>query len=228
MRIRLLAFASAREALGVPQLEIELPDGSRLDDLRRTLEAAHGGLATLWPRLAVAVDGELARDNPALGDGQEVALLPPVSGGSEPRVALVDGPLDATATIDGVRSPRRGAVSIFVGDVRAHHAGRAVARLTYEAYRPMAMAALRRIVADLEAGDGDLAVAIHHRLGEVAAGDTSVVIAAASPHRAEACAASREALERLKREVPIWKREHYADGEAAWREEESLAPPGRQ
>jgi MoaE-MoaD fusion protein len=227
VRIRLLAFASAREALGAPQLEVELPDGSRLADLRRVLVGDHRDLETLWPRLAVAVDGELERNDPALADGQEVALLPPVSGGSEPSVALVDGPLDAAVAIDGVRSARRGAVAVFLGTVRGHHAGRAVERLTYEAYRPMALSALRRIADDLESADGDLAVAIHHRLGEVPVGDTSVVIATAAPHRAAAFAASREALERLKREVPIWKREHYADGATVWREEESLASPGR-
>jgi molybdopterin synthase catalytic subunit len=99
-----------------------------------------------------------------------------------------------------------------------------VARLTYAAYRPMAERTLGRIVADLEAAHEDLRAAIVHRLGEVAVGEASVVIAVASPHRDAAWAASRQALERLKREVPIWKREHYADGGAAWREEEPLAP----
>jgi molybdopterin synthase catalytic subunit len=222
VKIRLLAFASAREALGAPRRDVELPDGSRVGDLRRSLEADHGELAALWPRIAVAVDGAVAGDDTVLVDGQEVALLPPVSGGSEPRIALVDGPLDPTAVIDAVRSPRRGAVSVFLGDVRDHHAGRLVERITYDAYRTMAVAALRRIVDELEADGDELAVAIHHRLGEVGAGETSVVVAAASPHRAAACRASREALERLKREAPIWKQEHYADGEAVWREEESL------
>jgi molybdopterin synthase catalytic subunit len=96
-----------------------------------------------------------------------------------------------------------------------------VARLTYTAYRPMALAALERIVRELEM-TGEARVAVVHRLGEVPVGEPSVVIAAASAHRRAAYEASREALERLKREVPIWKREHYADGEAAWREEEPL------
>jgi len=107
--------------------------------------------------------------------------------------------------------------------VRDHHAGRPVAKLTYSAYRPMALAGLRRIVTDLEASGPGLRAAIVHRLGEVPVGEASVVIAISSPHRAAAYEASRTALERLKAEIPIWKREHYADGEAAWREEEPLA-----
>lgn len=111
---------------------------------------------------------------------------------------------------------------IFLGNVRDHHAGRPVAKLTYSAYRPMALEGLRKIVADLEAGAPGLRAAIVHRLGEVPVGEASVVIAVASPHRAAAYEASRTALERLKAEIPIWKREHYADGEEAWREEEPL------
>ena len=121
-----------------------------------------------------------------------------------------------------VSGPGRGAVVIFLGTVRDHHAGRPVEKLTYSAYRPMALEGLRRIVTDLEAAAPDLRAAIVHRLGEVPVGEPSVVIAVGSPHRAAAYEASRTALERLKAEIPIWKREHYADGGAAWREEEPL------
>ena len=104
---------------------------------------------------------------------------------------------------------------------------RRVEKIDYSAYRSMAETVLERIVDDLEAGAERLRVAIVHRIGEVPVGEASVVIAAASPHRAEAYEASRLALERLKREAPIWKREHYADGEATWREEESLVDESR-
>ena len=110
----------------------------------------------------------------------------------------------------------------FLGTVRDQHGGRPVEKLIYSAYRPMALEGLERIVADLEAAHPDLRAAIVHRLGEVPVGEASVVIAIGSPHRAAAYEASRAALERLKAEIPIWKREHYADGEAAWREEEPL------
>lgn len=234
MRVRVVAFATAAEALGAGERQVELPEGASLATLREALATDHPALVPLWPRLALAVDGRLAAADAALADGAEVALLPPVSGGSGPtatpvaagakRVRLVDGPLDTRELAATVAGPSRGAVVTFHGTVRDHHQGRPVARLDYSAYRPMAEAALGRIVAELEAAHRDLRAAIAHRVGEVPVGEASVVIAVASPHRAAAFDAAREALERLKREVPIWKREHYADGGASWREEEPLAP----
>jgi molybdopterin synthase catalytic subunit len=228
MRIRLLAFASAGDALGTSEMELEMPEGSRVADLRRRLDRDHPKLAPLWPRLAVAVDGRVVTPEAPLGDGAEVALLPPVSGGSsfegELRAELVDGPIDVNRVAASVAGPSRGAVVVFLGTVRDHHAGRSVGQLTYSAYRSMAEDGLRRIVDDLEAAAPGLKVAIVHRLGEVPVGEASVVIAVGSPHRAAAYEASRTALERLKTEVPIWKKEHYTEGPPLWREEESLAP----
>ncbi len=245
IRVRVLGFATAGEALGAGEIAVELPAGSRIADLRRRLDADYPGLAPLWSRLAVAVDGELVGAEAALADGCEVALLPPVSGGSggapdaaDPGAAesdrgpgatgLADGPLDPARAIAAVAGPGRGAVVVFLGTVRNQHRGRRVTGLAYSAYRPMAAAALRRIVADLEAGAEGLRAAILHRIGEVPVGEPSVVIAVAAPHRAAAYEASRTALERLKAEAPIWKRERYADGGAAWREEEPLAAAGRR
>jgi molybdopterin synthase catalytic subunit/molybdopterin converting factor small subunit len=223
MKVRLLAFASAGDAIGTGELELDLPEGSRVDDLRLRLAADFPRLAPLWPRLAVAVDGKLVGGAQALTDGAEVALLPPVSGGIEGRrVALVDGPIEVGAVIELVRGSGRGAVVLFLGTVRDHHAGRRVEKLTYSAYRSMAEEVLSRIVVDLERSSSDLRAAIVHRLGEVWAGEPSVAIAVAAPHRAEGYDASRAALERLKSEAPIWKREHYASGDSAWREEEPL------
>jgi molybdopterin synthase catalytic subunit len=227
LRVRVVAFATASDILGRRPAEVELPEGAHLDQLRTALTERHPALETVWDRLAVAVDGRLARGNEALEDGSEVALLPPVSGGSDApgeMPVLVDGPIDLAAVEGRVRSADCGAVLLFLGTVRDHHAGRSVEQLTYTAYRPMAEAALRRIAGELEAAGERLAVRIVHRLGEVPVGEPSVVIAVASPHREAAYGASRTALERLKREVPIWKREHYADGEAVWREEEPLQP----
>src|SRR5215210_6293701 len=224
MKIRLLAFATAADALGTIETELDIPEGSRVADLRERLDRDHPGLAPLWPHLAVAIDGRVVSSDALLKDGAEVALLPPVSGGAgEPLQAeLVDGPIDTGRVVAAVSGPGRGAVVVFLGTVRDHHAGRPVAKLTYSAYRSMAQEGLRRIVADLEASAPGMRAAIVHRLCEVPVGEASVVIAASSPHRAAAYEASRTALERLKAEVPIWKREHYADGEAAWREEEPL------
>jgi molybdopterin synthase catalytic subunit len=224
MKIRLLAFATAADALGTGETDLEMPEGSRISDLRALLDGKHPGLVPLWPRLAVAIDGRIVPTDTQLEDGNEVALLPPVSGGSgEPlRAELTDEPLDTAQAVAAVSAPDRGAVVIFLGTVRDHHAGRPVEKLTYSAYRSMALEGLRQIVADLEAAHENLRAAIVHRLGEVPVGEASVVIAIASPHRAAAYEASRTALERLKAEIPIWKREHYADGEAEWREVEPL------
>ncbi|HXU44011.1 MAG TPA: molybdenum cofactor biosynthesis protein MoaE [Thermoanaerobaculia bacterium] len=228
MKIRLLAFATASDALGASERDLDLPAGATVEDLRTRLLADFPALSRLWPRLAIAIDGRLARPGEAIPDGAEVALLPPVSGGSEGgepvRAGLVDGPIDVAAVIRAVSGPGRGAVVLFLGTVRDAHAGRAVAGLTYFAYRRMAEAKLGEIAADLEAAHPDLRVGIVHRLGEVPVGEPSVAIAVASPHRAAAYEASRTALERLKAEVPIWKRERYADGGETWREEEPLAP----
>lgn len=222
MKIRVLAFATAAEALGGPEREIELAEGCRLRDLKRLLEQERPALGPLWPRLAVAVDEHLAGDDEPLADGAEVALLPPVSGGAGGPAGLTDGPIDVGGLVAAVSAAGRGAVLLFLGNVRDHHEGRRVEGITYHAYRPMAERRLAALVADLEAGAPELAVGIVHRLGAIPAGQTSVAIAVASPHREAAYAASRTALERLKREVPIWKRERYAGGEERWREEEPL------
>ena len=142
---------------------------------------------------------------------------------SPPATRLTDDPIDLAELDRQTRTTASGALLLFVGRVRDHHRGRAVERLTYSAYRPMAERALARIARELEGGSPGLAVRIVHRLGELAPGEASVAIAVTSPHREEAYRASRAALERLKREVPIWKRELYADGELVWREEEPLA-----
>lgn len=234
MHVRVLAFASASDALGAAEREIELPDGSDVAALRAELVRRHPELDALWSRLAVAVDGVIAGPGAPIPDGAEVALLPPVSGGSAAaaeapttserfRAALTDGRIDTSTVIEAVASPTRGAVLLFLGTVRNHHGGRPVELLTYSAYRSMAEERLLRIVREIEAEGDDLALAIVHRLGEVPAGEASVAIAAASSHRAAAYEASRRALERLKKEVPIWKRELYAGGEEAWREEETLS-----
>jgi molybdopterin synthase catalytic subunit len=206
---------------------MELPDGADVARLRALLEERHPELGPLWGRLAVAVDGEIAGPGTPLTEGVEVALLPPVSGGAPSlasrRAALTDGPIDAAAVAAAVSAPSRGAVLLFLGTVRGCRGERPVVGLTYSAYRPMAEERLARIVEELEAGGDDLRLAIVHRLGDVPVGEASVAIAAASPHRAAAYEASRRALERLKREVPVWKRERYGDGGAEWREEEALA-----
>ncbi|HVR28932.1 MAG TPA: molybdenum cofactor biosynthesis protein MoaE [Thermoanaerobaculia bacterium] len=234
MKIALLAFASAGDILGTGETVLEIPRSTTLAELKAILEERHPAFAPLWTRIAVAVNGDLRSDETTLVDGDEVALLPPVSGGSgtgnEGAAAelpvLTDEPLDPTEVARRVELASCGAVVLFSGTVRDSHQGRRVERITYSAYRTMAADRLRQIARRLESRHPGTRVAIVHRLGEIAVGEASVVIAVASPHREAAYAASREALERLKGEVPIWKREHYADGASIWREEEALAPHG--
>lgn len=133
--------------------------------------------------------------------------------------------LDAGALLAAVAAPGCGAQALFVGTVRDRHAGRAVRGIEYSAYERMATEVLATIERGLAAGSPGLRLRIVHRLGELAVGEASIVIAAAAPHRDAAFDACRNALERVKREAPIWKRERYSDGDSAWREEERLRPP---
>jgi molybdopterin synthase catalytic subunit len=225
VKIRVLAFASAATAVGSSEIEIDVAEGSNLQGLQNTLSGKYPDLGPLWDRLALAIDGELVGSDALLREGAEVALLPPVSGGRPGRAQIADAPIDLAALMNEVSPADCGATVLFIGTVRDHHQDRQVERLTYQAYRPMAEAALERIARELEATTEGLSVRIVHRLGDLAVGESSVVITTSAAHRVAAYEASRTALERLKREVPIWKREWYSNGEAAWREEELLGPP---
>ncbi len=224
--VRVLSFATALDVVGSAETEHELPDGGTVADLVECLTAACPALEALWPRLAVAVDGEIAGDRTVpLHDGAEVALLPPVSGGSCGAGRLREGPVDAetvSAVRAGVEDAGKGAVVVFVGVVRNSFGGRPVARIAYTAYPAMAERRMERIVRELEAAAPGTRVEIVHGLGTLAVGEASVVIATASAHRRQAYETNRVALERLKAEVPIWKQEHYVDGKSSWREEEPL------
>jgi molybdopterin synthase catalytic subunit len=131
------------------------------------------------------------------------------------RQFLTERPIDVELLIDRVTSDARGGVAIFLGTVRNHHSGREVERLEYSAYGPMAEAECARIASEAERTWG-VAVALEHRIGALGIGDVSVAVAAAAPHRDEAFAACRYVIEEMKRRVPIWKREYYADGTVAW------------
>jgi molybdopterin synthase catalytic subunit len=142
-------------------------------------------------------------------------------------VRLLRAPLDPQPLLAAVAVRARGATVLFLGTVRDAHAGHEVVGIDYSAYEAMAEATLARIERELEAEHDGLALRIVHRLGALAPGEASIAIAAAAPRRAAAFDAARRALERVKREAPIWKLERYADGTCAWREEEPLAAPER-
>ena len=211
MRVTLLYFAAARERAGVPRETVELREGATAADAREAACAAHPGLRAIAERLRLAVDQEFAPVEKALRDGSEVAFIPPVSGGAGPH-RISDGPLSVEAPVRAVTGTDCGAVVTFVGTVRDRNRGRAVVRLDYEAYPEMALRVFARIEEEARARWPGTRIVIHHRTGTLEPGALSVVIAAASPHRADAFSACRQAIEELKKDAPIWKREHYEDG----------------
>jgi molybdopterin synthase catalytic subunit len=209
MPIKVLYFAGARDAAGTSGETLPEPPAT-VGELRSVLAAAHPPLARILPRCRIAVDEEFADDAARLGHGAEVAIVPPVSGGAGP-FRVVDRPLALAEVVDAVSSPGRGGVVTFTGNVRAESRGKRVLRLEYEAYRPMAERKLAEI-GDLVATGHGVDVAIVHRVGVLAPGEAAVVIACAAAHRTPAFRACEECIERLKKDVPIWKREVFEDG----------------
>jgi molybdopterin synthase catalytic subunit len=203
VRVTVRLFAGLRERAGRARLELE--DVARVDDVWPKL-----GLGEEPPGLLYAVNRRYVERGSELADGDEIALIPPVSGGS---FRLVDGPLDVGAVLREVEDPEAGAVASFIGTVRSRSRERDVVHLEYEAYEEMAEEMLGQLAAALTQRHGLCAAAIHHRLGRVEIGEASVVIAVSAPHRTAALDACREAIETLKATIPLWKKEVYAGGE---------------
>ncbi|HEY2182649.1 MAG TPA: molybdenum cofactor biosynthesis protein MoaE [Gaiellaceae bacterium] len=203
MRVTVRLFAGLRERAGRARLELE--DVARVDDVWPKL-----GLGDEPPGLLYAVNRDYVVRGHELADGDEVALIPPVSGGS---FQLVDEPLDVAAVLREAEDPEAGAVASFVGTVRRRSRERDVVHLEYEAFEEMAEPMLAQLGEELTERHGLCAVAIHHRLGRVEVGEPSVVIAVSAPHRSAALDACREAIETLKATIPLWKKEVYAGGE---------------
>lgn len=209
MPVHVLYFAAAREAAGTSHETLPAVPAT-VAELRRALVEVHPGLARILPRCRIAVDQEFADDPAAVPDGAEVALVPPVAGGA-PLFRVVDRPLALSEVVDAVAGPGLGAVVTFTGNVRDETRGRPVVRLEYEAYQDMAERKLAEIGEEMASAHG-ARVAIVHRVGVLAPGEAAVVIACAAPHRTPAFRACEGCIERLKQDVPIWKREVYADG----------------
>ena len=203
MRVTVKLFAGLRERAGWKELEL---DGvERVSDVSPALQLGDEPKGLLY-----AVNRDYADPDRPLADGDEVALIPPVSGGA---FRLRGEPLSLDVAVDEVRSDRAGAIAAFVGTTRLESRGRTVLHLDYEAYEEMAEQVMTEIAAELKARYELCEIAIHHRTGRVEIGEASVVIAVSAPHRQDALAACKDAIDTLKERVPLWKKEFYEGGE---------------
>jgi MoaE-MoaD fusion protein len=205
VRVTVKLFAGLRERAGTGERELELPAGAVAADVWEPL-----GLGEQPPGLLYAVNKAYAEPTRKLAEGDEIALIPPVSGGA---FRLTADPIELDGLLAEVADERAGAVATFLGTTRVHSRGRSVLHLEYEAYAGMAEQVMEEIAAGLLARYDLCRVAMVHRVGRVGIGETSVAIAVSAPHRADALAACRDAIDTLKLEVPLWKKEVYEGGE---------------
>ena len=203
MRITVRLFAGLRERAGAAERELE--GVARVGEVWPAL-----GLGDEPEGLLYAVNRRYTDPEHELADGDEVALIPPVSGGA---FAVTTEPLSLETVVDEVSDESAGAIATFVGTVRRESRGRRVLHLEYEAYAEMAEDVMAQLAAELEQRYDVWAIAIHHRVGRVEIGDASVVIAVSAPHRQDALAACKDAIDTLKQTVPLWKKEVYEGGE---------------
>jgi len=216
-----LLFAGVRQRAGRDRVTLQLRPGTTVRELLVALANEIPEIADGLGASRVAVDHSFAAADDPIPPGAEIAVIPPVSGGH-------DGPIDATLNrvrltglslqlqpvVDAVTHANAGGVTTFTGNVRELSRGKVIRHLEYEAYPPMALKVMDAIAAAIESEISGTRVAIHHRVGHLEIGEPAVIIAASAPHRAEAFDACRAAIERLKRDVPIWKKEVAVTGEA--------------
>lgn len=214
MLVTVKFFGALREAVGADSLAIELEPQTSLAGLRAELARKHSVLAAYGARLRAAVNQEFASEAQELHDRDEVAFLPPVSGGVG-RCTISATPLDVEAVVQRVNGPDMGGIVTFLGAVRNAARGHDIDHLEYEAYAAMAEREMDKIVAEAEARWPGVRVAVAHRVGRLEIGALAVVIVAGAPHRGEAFEACRYTIDTLKTRVPIWKKEFASDG-AYW------------
>jgi molybdopterin converting factor subunit 1 len=223
MRVTVLYFGVLQDVIGHRRVEMELAEGASVADLL----TVHRGrvAASVWDSVAVAVNQEYAKAGDSLQDGDEVALLPPVSGGGEGsrgmRVEIVDDVIPAAEIVAEIKAGADGAVCVFDGIVRDNTRGRKTLYLDYEAYREMALEKMRGLAAEAVTRFGVRDVTLMHRLGRLVVGETSVLVVVASAHRGAGFDACRWLIDTLKQTVPIWKKEQFVDG-AVWADGEAF------
>ena len=205
MQITVRLFAAVRERAGASRRDLHLADGALVGDVWPAL-----ALGDEPPGMAYARNREYADRAEPLRDGDEVAVIPPVSGGA---FLVQEQPLDLGTVVDQVRDPAAGAIATFIGTTRDHNRGRDVVHLEYDAYPEMAEAEMAKIAAQVIERHDVARVAMAHRTGHVPIGEASVIIAVSAAHRGAAMDACREAIDTLKQTVPVWKKEVFAGGE---------------
>jgi molybdopterin synthase catalytic subunit len=230
MRIQLLCFGRLREMLA-PELFVELPSPATVADLWRSLRASYPALAPYDGVVAIAVNQAFSSPSTPLAEGDEVALLPPVSGGlAEPELPLASAhtrlqrePIDSAALLAQCRADDDGAVCLFDGIVRNQTRGRPTLYLEYDSYPSMAVAEMERLALHALSSFAVRDLRIVHRVGRLEIGESSVLIVVASAHRAAAFEACRWIIDSLKKTVPVWKKEFFSDG-AAWADGDPFPP----
>ncbi len=213
--VRILYFAAARELAGCDDEQVSLP--SELDEaaFRTWLSERRPRLASYLPRMRLALNGDLRPETIVVRDGDEVCVLPPVAGGSV-LAEVREHSLSIDEVVNAVRDKSAGGIAIFLGVVRDHAEGKAVSRLDYEAHVALANREMARILEQLMTEHKGVRLAALHRVGELAVGDIAVVVAASAAHRGQAFDACRQAIDRIKDTVPVWKKEWAPDGSALW------------
>jgi molybdopterin synthase catalytic subunit len=222
MQVRVLFFGMLRELVGRPADEADFPPGASLASVFQHYAARYPRLQELAASIVIARNREFADTSTLLAEGDEVAFLPPVSGGADSPVhiseaghyfALTRHAIDSHSLSTHLLTGAEGAVVTFEGTVRNHTGGRATLCLDYEGYEPMALKMMAQIGLALAADRKIERIAMVHRLGRMLIGDTSVAIVVSAAHRRPAFEAALEAIDQLKKRVPIWKKEHFLDGE---------------
>jgi len=218
MTVRVEYFAAARELAGCASEALSLSESAlTARELLAALGARHPALAPVVARMRLAINGEVAEEGAQVADGDALAVLPPVAGGSDGLpCGLRSEPLSVDEILRALQRDDVGGIALFVGTVRDHAGDTRVQRLDYEAHPSMAERELRRIVDELRAEYPGVRVAAVHRVGELAIGELAVVVGAAAAHRAEAFEVCRAVIERIKARVPIWKKEWALDGSGSW------------
>jgi molybdopterin synthase catalytic subunit len=219
VRVHVRLFASYREAAGVGHIELDVPPGAKVRDAIAEIARRHPLIAE-GRMVVIAKNREYVTPDEPLADGDEVALIPPVSGGeaTAPPIRISSATLSLDDALAAASDRRWGGVVIFLGTVRESSRGKRVTHLEYEAYAEMAEAKMREIAAQLESRYAPCRVVLHHRVGDLAIGEIAVIVVAGAPHRDAAFKAARDAIDELKSVVPIWKKEYSEDG-AVWIED---------